>query len=340
MIENSKMHAWLYEALFMGRGLRMGLGDSATEPGQFSTRGKRQTRFEAEFTARLYKMLPGHTILEIEGYEPQGPEDALWTISVDPTDGTAGDVRSAGVGVRDGLPVSAVIAIRRNKPNATFASVERAGLLNLRTGEIVIAGPRGAFVEDEFMARRPLPKAIQYNKHAPEVSCAMYRCNAFIRWLIPYGPAYPEQFSDSHASASVMLWALQGYCDAWFNFNLPGMTEAGQKGHELGAMAVFARALGSAAFAARSVDGQIQLSPLENEPYTFDGQTGVVLGPDEKIVSHYISLINESLAKEVVIETIARDKHLSGVKLPVWKVLSQLQLQVPTRLFSLPLIPE
>ena len=157
----------------------------------------------------------------------------------------------------------------------------------------------------------------------PKVACEMRRASSFIRFLLPF-EVYPEFVSDSHSSASVMLWALRGYNDSWFNFNLPGLTGAGQRGHELGAMAVFARAMGAAAFWVKVETDQLTLHSLDEAPYIFDGQTSVVMGPDEKIVRYYVNLINSGLRKEIVIES----PH-GRVILPLHRLLVQLYNQFP-----------
>ena len=69
-----------------------------------------------------------------------------------------------------------------------------------------------------------------------------------------------------------MLWSLLGYCDALLNCNIPGITGAGSRGHELGAIAVFARALGAYAVATGVEGGQITLTgALDDAPYTVIG---------------------------------------------------------------------
>lgn len=157
------------------------------------------------------------------------------------------------------------------------------------------------------------------------------RANSFLRFLIPYG-VYPEMVADSHSSASVMLWALQGYIDAWFNFNLPGINGAGQRGHELGAIAVFARAMGACALQTK-VDGNqvVVAGNLDDAPYTFDDQTSVILGPDRRIVEHYLGLINAGLSRDIT---------LGGTKMKLGEVLAELYRQYPNERWGLPLVKE
>ena len=318
--------------------IRRELGEAATSPGPASDLGKRQTVFEHEavmFVRERMDRFPQTVRLEAEGYNPVGPEDAEWIIGFDPTDGTAGDARQGGAGISSGLPVSCVIAVRRNIPNPTFASVEYAGVLDLHNGDIFVAGPDGAErlfhtnteVKVERMSCHP-----QYNVHAPAVGWEIARrANAFLRFLIPYG-IYPEMVADSHSSASVMLWALRGYIDVWLNFNLPDIEGAGQRGHELGAIAVFARAMGACAVQTKVEGNQVVIAGLlDDAPYLFDGQTSVILGPDRRIVDHYLGLINDSLLRDVI---------LGSTAMKLGEVLVELYRQHPSQRFGLPLIPE
>ncbi|MDP3696696.1 MAG: hypothetical protein Q8R55_01535 [Candidatus Taylorbacteria bacterium] len=310
--------------------IRRRLGERATSPGPASDLGKRQTLFEHEavmFVRERMDRFPQTVRLEAEGYNPVGPEDAEWIIGFDPTDGTAGDARQGGTGIYNGLPVSCVLAVRRNVPNPTFASVEYAGILDLHHGDIFVAEPANTEVKVERMSCRP-----QYNIHAPAVGWEIARrANAFLRFLIPYG-VYPEMVADSHSSASVMLWALQGYIDAWLNFNLPGIEGAGQRGHELGAIAVFARAMGACAVQTKVEGNQVVIAGnLDDAPYTFDGQTSVILGPDRKIVDHYLGLINAGLLRDII---------LGATTMKLGEVLVELYRQYPSGRFSLPLISD
>lgn len=319
--------------------LRRNLGAKATSPGPASDLGKRQTVFEHEavmFVRERMDRFPQTVKLEAEGYNPVGPEDAEWIFGFDPTDGTAGDARMGDSEVSSGLPVSCVFAVRRNVPNPTFASVEYAGILDLHHGDTFSAWPGGAeklfhadgnLIKVESMSCRP-----QYNVHAPAVGWEIARrANSFLRFLIPYG-VYPEMVADSHSSASVMLWALQGYIDAWLNFNLPGITGAGQRGHELGAIAVFARAMGACAVQTGVEGNQVIIAgPLDDALYTFDGQTSVVLGPDRRIVEHYIGLVNAGLSREIT---------LGSATMKLGGVLAELNRQYSSERFSLPLIPD
>lgn len=318
--------------------LRHNLGARATSQGTASDLGKRQTVFEHEavmFVRERMERFPQRVRLEAEGYNPVGSEDAEWILGLDPTDGTAGDARMGGSEVFSGLPVSCVLAVRRNVPNPTFASVEYAGILDLHNDDTFSVGLDSAeklfhangHVDVKRMSCHP-----QYNVHAPAVGWEIARrASSFLRFMIPYG-VYPEMVADSHSSASVMLWALQGYIDAWLNFNLPGITGAGQRGHELGAIAVFARAMGACALQIKVEGNQVVIAgPLDDAPYTFDEQTSVALGPDRRIVEHYLGLINDGLSREIT---------LGGAKMSVGEVLVELYNQYPSERFRLPLIPD
>jgi len=314
------------------RDMRMRMTDPAG-PGEKSDKGKRQTVFEYEAVMMIRKELPAGMGLDAEGYEYFGPEDAEFILALDPTDGTAGDARSLGAGVKNGLPVTAVMVIRENVPNSTFASVKYAGVLDLRHGEIFTAGSDGAWRGDQNLGES-LKAVSQYNVHAPAVTTEIARrANSFFRFLIPYG-LYPEVFADSNSSALVMLWALQGYCDLWWNSNLPGISGAGQRGHELGAMAVFARAMGACALQTRIEGNQVVIAgSLDDAPYTFDGQTSVILGPDRKVVDHYLGLVNASLSRKVSFGPI-------GGELCLAEVLAELNRQCPNERWGLPLVKE
>lgn len=325
---------WVSETLRILNNVRERLGKKATDSGTASDLGKRQTRFEDEAVVLVKKVLPTRSVsvrLEAEGYNPVGPENAEWVIGLDPTDGTAGDARRGGAGISSSLPVSCVLAVRRNIPNPTFASVEYAGILDLHGGDTFYAGPDGAEKLSGLTANYLTCRA-QYNIHMPAVGWEIARrANSFLRFLIPYG-VYPEMVADSHSSASVMLWALQGYIDAWFNFNLPGINGAGQRGHELGAIAVFARAMGACALQTK-VDGNqvVVAGNLDDAPYTFDDQTSVILGPDRRIVEHYLGLINAGLSRDIT---------LGGTKMKLGEVLAELYRQYPNERWGLPLVKE
>ncbi len=323
---------WLRTKLRDLRDMRVEMGRRATEPGKMSDLEKRQTLFESEAVEFLKSGLEPDMILEAEGYNPVGPRDAKWIVGVDPTDGTAGDARSAGAMVINHLPVSAVMSLRKNIPNPTFASVVCAGMIDLsnNVGEIFLADDKLAYIPGQFSVMEPIS---QYNIHAPAVATEIARrANSFLRFLIPYG-IYPETISDSHSSAMVMLWVLRGYIDLYWNSNLPGISGAGQRGYELGAMSVFARAMGACALQTKVEDNQVVVAgPLDDAPYTFDGQTPVILGPNRKIVDHYLGLINGSLKREINFGT--------GYPKCVAHVLSELYHQCPNERWSLPLIPE
>lgn len=329
---------WIHGLIGGLRMLRCDLGERAALPGPESDLGKRQTVFEHRAVMFVRNCIDGFhrsVRLEAEGYNPVGPEDAEWIVGFDPTDGTAGDARMGDSKVPSGLPVSCVFAVRRNVKNPTFASVEYAGILDLHYQNTFSAWPGGAEryyhvnhgVKVERMSCRS-----QYNVHAPAVGWEIARrANSFLRFLIPYG-IYPEMVADSHSSASVMLWALQGYIDAWLNFNLPGISGAGQRGHELGAIAVFARAMGACALQTKVEGNQVIVAgPLDDAPYTFDDQTSVILGVDRKIVDHYLRLINDGLAIKL---------KLGGQTFEVGEVLAELYRQYPNQRFGLPLVKE
>lgn len=335
----------LIEIMLMNLGsLRRDLGQCATIQGEESDLGKRQTLFENLAVATIKKLCPGDVRIEAEGSNPIGPDDAKWILGVDPTDGTAGDVRSHGAGVVNGLPVTAVLAVRENVPNPTFSSVKCAGILDLRYGDISVASERtnfgGGFYpllsSNQYHKINFIKQKLQYNDHAPAIATEIARrANSFLRFLIPYG-LYPEVFADSNSSAMVMLWALQGYCDAWLNFNLPGITGAGQRGHELGAISVFARSMSACAVQTKVENDQVVVvGPLNDAPYTFDGQTEVILGVDRKVVDHYLNLINVGLRKTIYFSGISGAPSLS---LPVTEVLAELYRQYPDEQWSLPLI--
>ncbi len=321
------------------RNLRDCTADPASEV-ERTDLGKRQSRFEHD-VHRLLVTVAGDfpTVLrvEVEGYKHFGPADAPWVLCVDPVDGTAGDARLNGIGgLSTGLPVSTVVAIRRNVQNPTFADVHYAGILELGIGRIFVAGPEGAFYGSE-RGLQPLVRRPQYNVHSPAIATEIARrSNAFLRFLVPYG-VYPEQFADSHSSAIVMLWSLLGYCDMYWNAELPGIKGSGQRGHELGAVAVFARALGACAFTTVTYELQVIIAmPLDYAPYTFDGQTSVVMGVDEAIVKHYLGLVNASLRRYVTL----RDGIGSPIEeCSVGKMLALLHQAVPNERWDLPLIP-
>lgn len=287
--------------------LRRELGNHAAEEVGRTDANKRQARFERGAVENVRDHCPPGSVLQAEGWQFQEPtpSDADWIVGLDPTDGTAGDARFRGVGVlRHSLPLSLVLTIRKNVPNPTFASVCHAAILDLRSGQVFITHESNMGYEVFTLipgeGRKQLVSKPQYNEHAPAVAWEIARrALAPLRFLIPYG-VYPEMYSDSNSSAMVMLWSLLGYCDVYLNCKLPGISGAGQRGHELGAAAVFARALGAAAYHTGVEDGQITiLGSVEGAPYTFDGQTSVILGVDQRIVQHYIRLINQTLKQEV-----------------------------------------
>lgn len=329
------MRQWLENRLLALGRLRSIFADQATLSGGLTDLNKRQTKFEGVAVYHIQEWLPSYWRLEAEGYKPIGSENAEWIVGFDPTDGTAGDVRSFNAGIRGALPVSAVISMRRGEvKNPTFASVEYAGIIDFRGREIFLAGPGGAFVMGvDGLGEKPLRCIPQYNIHNPAIAWEIARrANALLRFLIPYG-IYPETFSDSHSSALVMLWALRGYCDAYLNFNLPGVSGAGQRGHELGALAVFARAMGGVAVQTKVAGDQVMIAgPVDDALYTFDGQTSVILGVDRPIVDHYLTLINNGLARRV---TLRNDEM---VAMTLSKVITQLYEQYPNERWSLPLL--
>lgn len=327
---------WTQHVLHDVLALRRNLGADAVREVERTPLGKRQSLFEKEVVQSVLAGLPSGAVLHAEGYDIIGPDDSEWTVGLDPVDGTAGDARFGGVGcLASGLPVSSVLAIRRTSPHPTFGSMKYAGILNLRDGQIFWASSDAAFEARDGKTRR-LARSAQHNRHAPAIACEIARrANAFLRFLIPYGPLYPEIYSDSNSSAIAMLWALTGYCDLWWNANLPGIAGAGQRGHELGAIAVFARALGAYAVTTAARNGQVVVEgPLDGAPYTFDGQTSVILGVDEKIVSHYLGLVNASLAKQVTVWS----KGGQRITTSVGSLIAQLYDWYPDERWSLPLV--
>lgn len=328
---------WLINALTRLSSLRGELSDRATSPGKSSSLGKRQSLFEEKAVELILDILPAQTIIEAEGYSAFEVKDAEWVIELDPTDGTAGDARLGEINslVR-GLPVTCVISVRKNVSNPTFESVRYAGILNLRDNQMFLANESEAFTFDSQKNRVTLHPTKQYNIHAPAIATeAARRANAFLRYLIPYG-IYPEVFADSHSSAMVMLWSLLGYGDLYFNAELPGIEGAGQRGHELGAIAVFARVLNSYAVRTTTTENQIIIVGLLDEaPYTFDGQTSVIVGVDERIVDHYLSYINAGLKRQITFSTDRGKLSLSAAK-----VLAEMYRQYPDERWELPLVGE
>ena len=344
---------WVREALCALRETRIINGKRGVSPGDESDLGKRQTVFENSAVRIIRELLPPNTALEAEGYQIVNPAtgDIRWIVEFDPTDGTAGDVRSRGVncfGSDNGLPVSCVLSVRENVPNPTFASVKHSGILSLHDWHIFWASDDGAFLETGTINNRSGLRLVgipQYNLHAPAIACEVTRrANAFLRFLVPYG-VYPEVFADSHSSAVIMLWSLLGYCDLYWNANLPNVAGAGQRGHELGAIAVFARAMKSYAVQTAIEGNQIVFAgDLDNAPYTFDGQTSVILGVDEHIVHHYLDLVNSGLASKVKFKVPGQTLKLNFPKggqeitLTVGDVIAELYRQYPNRQWSLPLV--
>ena len=326
-------YAWLINTLVKLWEIRSRLGDEAARELGTTDMGKRQTQFEYHAVRDVFEHLLERSALQAEGwkFDQPSPTDVDWIIGLDPTDGTAGDARFRGVGVlQSSLPVSLVLTIRRNIPDSTFASVEYAGILDLRSGQIFVAREQGATTLKEGVWL-PLERKPQYNQHAPAVGWEVARrALAPIRFLIPY-EVYPEMYSDSNSSAMVMLWSLLGYCDVWFNCELPGIQGAGQRGHELGAAVVFARALGACAIHTKAEGGQIiYAQELDNTPYSFDSQTSIILGVDEYIVRHYLSLMNE---------TLNRSMWLLGYGcIPAHAFFALMYHDIPGTKWSLPLV--
>lgn len=320
--------------IFAIRELRASLGESAgTELEEKTNLGKRQNRFERDVVEMTFRRFP-HLNVQAESILPSWGERELkegeFVLCLDQVDGTAGDVRTTGAKVQTGLPISSVVALREHRKNPTFASVIRAGLLDLRDDTIYLAGPEGADVIDKRGVRH-LKRTPQYNRHVPMVAIEnARRANAFHSFLIPYG-VYGV-VSDQYSSATNMLWSLMGCHDVWLNFNPPGLTGAGQRGHELSAMAVFARQLRACAYEIGAEGDQMTLlRPLDEATYTFDGQTSVIMGVDEGIVRHYLDLINTSLRKIV---------KIGGIEVSVLQVLQALMTTLPGERYNFPLVPD
>ncbi len=324
------VNSWLFDVMTALWQKRCDLGAEAAAEALPTDERKRQTKFELEAVFFMRQRLLPHAVLQAEGWKFH-QSAAQQIVGFDPTDGTAGDARFRGIGtLRQGLPVSLVISVRDNIDNSTFASVTHAGILDLRTGQLFVAAPDRVLTYVNGKEQQ-LQRTLQYNVHAPTVATEIARrALAPLRFLIPY-KVYPEMYSDSNSSAMVMLWALLGYCDVWFNCTLPGIEGAGQRGHELGALAVFARTLGACAWYTAVQDGQIVvLGSVDNAPYTFDGQTSVILGVDERIVDHYVQLLNKSLAHKITIGSLYPT---------VWEVFTALYRDCPAQRWSLPLVP-
>src|SRR3989344_8901917 len=189
---------WISKMLEKLQQLYNSLGSTVSQAGPESDLGKRQCVFEAAAVDFLKNNLPRNTGLHAEGYRPHNLERAEFIVSFDPIDGTAGFVRSAMNGHRasmilngSSLPVTSVLAIRPAwRPNPSFGWVRYAGILNVLTGEMFIAGDGidGALHTVESGNRRRLLATPQYNLHSPNVACEVARReNSFFRYLIPYG---------------------------------------------------------------------------------------------------------------------------------------------------------
>jgi len=320
--------------------LRQELGPAAVMRATEKTpQGKLQTLFEKDAvdfgSAFWLREQDGYPILfEAEGWDREGgllsDHDLMMLVSIDPVDGTAGDVGHGFCGQFDGaLPVSTVIAIRDPR-DRTFGGVKFAGALDLHTGQIFLAGGGNVLTVRANGISHPLTRQPQYHRRNPMIAGEFARRALWpLRYLIPYGVT--EFPSDSHSSFISMLKALVGELDIWLNIQLPGIKGAGQRGHELGAAAVFARELGACVIVVGAEESRlIRMCDLDEQEYTFDGQTSVILAVDKETARHYFDLINAGLE---------RTADMSGT-VTVADAICQLQDQYPDERFAFRELPK
>ncbi len=295
---------WIRETLEMRWQLLVQLGREASAPGGESPQGKRQNRFETEAVwSTNYSAIKSQSDVQIEGYpyDPATTPHPSWTVYDDPQGGTVGFSRGidAGGSVTD-LSVGSLLLVQENGPYPTFGSLKYAGNLDLRNGAIYLSDGKTAFrikpgMEPEKLVTKPM-----YNRHYPVIGTEnTRRANSFWSFLIGH-PLYPQVVGDSHSTLAMFLDTALGVIDFTVNANLPGIMGGGNRGDDLGAAAVFFRAMGAYAVQVQAWGNRIAVvGSLDNAPYSFDGQTQVVLAPTEAIANHYLARINRSLLSPV-----------------------------------------
>ncbi len=299
---------WIYSALMERFVLLHGLGSDASAPGGTSSEGKRQNRFETEAVQLLNATFPKEVGRQTEGYSFEGPSDAQWIVYDDPQGGTVGFTRGLDVGGSvSNLAVGSLLMVQENVPDPTFKSVRYAGMLDLRDGTMYISDGERALHAKAGGQTVKLVTRPMYNRHYPIIGTEnTRRANGFWHFLIGHG-LYPQVVGDSHSTfCGPFLGAALGEVDFTIAANPPGITDCGTRGDDLGAAAVFFRAMGAYAVQVEARDNQmVVVGPLDDAPYSFDGLTSVVLAPTEKIAQHYLGRINRALARPAFGTTVA-----------------------------------
>lgn len=319
---------------------RLNLGDKFAEEHEEPTaQGKRQSRLEHA----IWKLVKGLKYgfgfrVHVEGYEPfwPGGRREEYTFYIDPQDGTANAARWQACGNRQiAESMTTVVAVAPNKADLKFGDFVVGGGLDLRNGQIWLAG-KGLGVQTEpwnpnplfsflsYRQPREVIRKVQHHRHSPLLACEFYR---YANWVTRLLINQNVEWADTASSFMNILRVPLGEVDCFFNNPLALSTQIGdkeviegQRGHELGAIAVCCQELGAYAIDTRTGKS------LQESPFTFDGMTPVIVGVNQQTVEYYRSMIENNAAKLI---------KLNGVAMDVREVIAILNSSMGTRQWEL-----
>ena len=271
------------------------LGERIAQEAGPTDLSKRQCLLEKEIyetlVAKAGKILTLPVRIVVEGYRAVENDQARHTLYVDPLDGTASTARWRNTGILEhGLPITTVLSMAPNKLELKFGDFVAAAALDLNSGQQWLAMQnQGALTcSAADLQRKTLFRVKNYPRHSPRLACEFYR---HINWATRLLVNQAVEWTDMPSSFMNILLAVLVETDCFFNNVVPEFSHEGQRGHELGAISVFARELGAYAIDTRT--GQ----PLFESLFTFDGMTPCIVGVDRDTVEYYWTMIRENLDK-------------------------------------------